>query len=409
MKTGVVLSIDHRHALIFTADCQLLRLPLTPEMAVGREIVYGQTENHPEMTRFNWQRLAYPALVSIAVLIIVSLVLWSTHLLANDPVYAYVSVDVKSSMQLSLDRQLNVIAIEVFDSDSANLIVNLPLVGLPWQQAITIWIEKLEQQSALVEDTVLISAVLPKGQTQFHAQLNSLRGHNGSGTFSGLDVHVALSNDEHVIDDAHANHLTIGRQILLVQSRNLCQDWNESTIATAPLSLLVHTLLANDVINITSQTGSITQSLLVEGDLMPDASEQLTDLTLNPSIESLETVEELQQESLTTKYATAYETAISQSETNTQSSQTVISSDAVAPSPSSAQETYGDGSQSSQSGSGVDPSSNPTSSANSATETQIDPGAGSGVGTGPGPGGSLFMPGKGFNRFIALMARHIHA
>ncbi len=282
MKKGTVLSIDKRYAVVFTQDCQLLRLPLTPDMVAGKEIWLEAPGLEP--LRYDWYRLARPAMAAVALQVFVAIALWSARMVKQDLVYAYVSVDVKPSVQFLLDPQLNVFSVEVLDEASAALANNLPLQGQPWQQAVNLWLARLAEETDLSQETVLISAVFPEKTERMREPLEAINGHNGTGVLTGLDVHVAYSSDFHLVAQAKANHLTIGRQMLLIKSKRYSQPWDASNIMTTPLSVLVHTLLSPEVTRVTSIEELLTESVLTPSDSVVGTSEQSAPATQSTSM-----------------------------------------------------------------------------------------------------------------------------
>lgn len=369
MRKGTVLSIDKRHAVVFTQDCQLLRLPLTPDMSVGKELSLEAPICEP--VRIDWYRLARPALAAVALLVIIAVALWSARIVEQDLVYAYVSVDVKPSVQLLLDPQLNVTSVEVVDEVSARLANDLPLHGLPWQIAVDLWLAKLAEESDLSQETILISAVFPEKADRIREPLAALNGHNGTGVLTGLDVHVAYSSDFHLVAQAKANHLTIGRQMLLIKSARLSQPWDASTIITAPLSVLVHSLLSPEITLVTTLEEILTESALTPSDSLTGTCE----LTA-PATQS------------TTAAAESSQSSASGSEWSEGSSQPP-SSEMNDPAPSSESgQTDTQGSQqtdpSASSSNEPDPSTQHQTSMQGSSTTGAEPS--SGMTNGPGPG-----------------------
>ncbi len=261
MTKGTVLSIDKRTAIVFTDDCQILRLPLTSEMAVGREISVGPALYEP--LRFQWNRLARPAWVAALALIVI-LSVWLIQLPGRNPAYAYLSVDNKSSIQFALDSSLKIVAIQTIDAASAEIIDDLNLTGQPWQQAVENWLNHVQESGDLEGKTVLISAIVPAGDPAFQQQLSLVQGQEGLGAFTRLDVHVAYTSDRKLVDLASENQLTIGRQLLLMQSQRLHQSWDKSTIGTTPLAELVHALLNHEAMDLSGFAETTTQSVSIQ-------------------------------------------------------------------------------------------------------------------------------------------------
>lgn len=370
MKKGTVLSIDKRHAVVFTQDCQLLRLPLTPDMIAGKEIRLEASGLEP--LRIDWYRLARPAMAAVALLVIVAIALWSASIGKQDLVYAYVSIDVKPSIQLLLDPQLNVSSVEVLDDASAILANDLLLIGEPWQQAVNVWLARLAEESDLSQETILISAIFPEKADRMREPLEAINGHNGTGVLTGLDVHVAYSSDFHLVAQARANHLTIGRQMLLIKSNHLSQPWDASSILSTPLSILVHTLLSPEVTRVTTIEELLTESVLNPSDSVSGASEQTAEATQSTS----RVVENAQTSGSGSESAKG-----SSQESSTETQGATASSEASTAEPQGSQQTESSTSSSSEPDPSTQRQTSTQSSSSAESETTAE------MTNGPGPSG----------------------
>jgi hypothetical protein len=178
-----------------------------------------------------------------------------------NPVYAQISVDVNPSVEFSLNRELNVIAVRSMNQEAAELLDAKRYQGTPWQAALEQWIIDLQQTNQIKVENMLISAVMPDTATQLRTSLLSLEGTDHPGVMSGINVRVIFSHDPAVARQARRNDLSIGRQMLLNQARLQESELDESSIEEAPLDELIRTLLQIGQPDQTRLTERSTQSL----------------------------------------------------------------------------------------------------------------------------------------------------
>ncbi len=259
MKTGTILSIDHKYAYVFTSDCRMVKLLWQPDMAVGKEINMETTlaKTKPAVHK---RRLRFTLAAACLVLLIAAGLILSQGLSAG-PAYAVLSIDVNPSLELSLNKQLTVISCQAMNDDAASLLKGRNLTGLTWQDAIARWTEILRQSNQVSVQTMLISAVMPENADLLRTQLLSLDGSGNPGALTGVQVRVIYSNDQAVLTEADRNHLSIGRQMLLNQARVQNENWDETSIADAPLGDLIQKLLRDRDQNQTRLTERTTQSI----------------------------------------------------------------------------------------------------------------------------------------------------
>jgi len=258
MKKGVVLSIDRNQATVFTQDCGLETIDLAPNMKMGREAVL------PASSRPQKMRLAWAAAAMLAVLVLILGILVGTGRFLS-PVYATLSVDVNPSIELDLNRSLDVIRVRALNDEAAALLQGQELRKMNWEDAVTHWTELVDAKYPLQERTVLLSAVLPEGAEQLRIRLLALEKKLQQGPLVQEQVRVVYSHDEAVRKTADQNGLSVGRQMLLNQSDAKQMGWDPETIQDAPLGELVRNLLKDedeDQTRLTShQTNRQTETL----------------------------------------------------------------------------------------------------------------------------------------------------
>lgn len=249
MKKGTVISTDRTHAYIYTSDCQMIRKRLQPDMNVGEEIIMETKKS--EVKQPGISRTLRYALIAVSLLFVVSLGFFIGQNVLKNQVYAKLSIDVNPSLELSLNRDLDVVAVKAMNSEAEGLLEGQTLTGLNWKDAVLLWTNILQNNQYDVK-TMLLSAVIPDGEAKFTAALTNMEGSAGADALNGIAVRVLYSNDKDVVEEAKDNALSIGRQMLLNQSRYQNQNWDEATIKDAPLGELVQQLLQTQEQN---QTG----------------------------------------------------------------------------------------------------------------------------------------------------------
>ncbi|WP_175988567.1 anti-sigma factor domain-containing protein [Bacillus sp. Marseille-Q1617] len=123
MKKGIIMEIRRDVLVMMTPDGQFMNGKKTPnkQYSVGEEIPFHPVKKDRRVIeKRNWKAAA-----SILTAAILMITLFSTSFLQSDKAYAYVSVDINPSLELSLDREQQVIAITPYNEDGKVLIKKL--------------------------------------------------------------------------------------------------------------------------------------------------------------------------------------------------------------------------------------------------------------------------------------------
>ena len=238
MKKGTVMALSKRQATVFTDDCQLVKVRTRPNLSLGEEIRLDSglmKETDHGQIRATAQRRLIPALATVSLLLIVAVSILFSQGLVFNPVYARISVDVNPSVEFSLNRELNVIAVKAQNQEAANLLDEKRYQGIAWQTAIEQWVADLRQTQQFQVQNMLISAVMPDSAEMLRTRILSLEGAENPGVMQGINVRVIFSYDQSVARQAVRNGLSIGRQMLLNQAQIQNRDLNESSIETAQI------------------------------------------------------------------------------------------------------------------------------------------------------------------------------
>ncbi len=240
MNKGTILSIEDTTATVMTEDCRLINIIAQPGMTVGEEIKMKTTN---ETVRVPSTRKTWIAAIAAAVALTVlgSILLW--NVIEDRRVYAQISVDVNPSVEFSLNRDLTVLSVKAMNEDAVTYLANRKFTGLTWQEAVEKWVEILRESNQIEVKEVLISGVFPEDAIKLQEQLLLLEGNPEFGAMNGLMVRVIYSTDPEVMKQAKANELSVGRQMLLNQSKEQNKEWNEGNIGGAKLGELTKALL----------------------------------------------------------------------------------------------------------------------------------------------------------------------
>jgi len=251
MSKGVILTLDKKKATILTDDCRLVHTAAQPGMAPGKEINMDMNAKTKTVRR----RYLRPALIAAGAIAVLAAALIFGLSQNQNKVYAIISVDVNPSMELSLNKNLEVISAEAMNEDAEPFLAGQNYRGMFWKDAVEAWTEALRQSSQIQVKNMLISAVMPEDAEQLRTQLMSMEGAADAGKMKGIAVRIIYSYDRNVSEDAARNGLSVGRQMLLNRERTQERtDWDAATIENAPLDELMDTLLTDGEQNQTRVT-----------------------------------------------------------------------------------------------------------------------------------------------------------
>jgi hypothetical protein len=153
-KRGLVVKIGDGRCIILTRKGTYERIPVpAPGIRVGAEVSYPAIST-----------LAKPMMLAASLLVLfVCGYLFSR--LGLPAAAAYVSVDINPSLELSVDKSLDVIAVKYFNNDAVNLLKQENLKGKTLKDALSIVVGKAIAQNYLKpdQDNLIVSTVTPSG------------------------------------------------------------------------------------------------------------------------------------------------------------------------------------------------------------------------------------------------------
>ncbi|MCA1059412.1 anti-sigma factor domain-containing protein [Rossellomorea aquimaris] len=127
MKQGIIMEIKRDILIMMTPEGEFLKGRKQPDQqySIGEEIpffpLHKESSDSKPVLKWNWK--ISTSLLTVLVLIIAVL---SSAMIQNNRAYAYVSVDINPSMELTLNKGQEVIEIKPFNDDAKVLIKELP-------------------------------------------------------------------------------------------------------------------------------------------------------------------------------------------------------------------------------------------------------------------------------------------
>jgi len=155
-KRGIVLKTSARHCIIITPNGTYEKIPLPAQGAkIGAEIAYSRFPFHSNIK----------PLLMVASFLIVFMSFALIRQAQLPQAAAYISLDINPSLEMAVDKDLNVIDVQCFNEDASNLIQPEELRGKNMYDAFVEVINKAIEQNYIKpgEDNLIISTVSPAG------------------------------------------------------------------------------------------------------------------------------------------------------------------------------------------------------------------------------------------------------
>ncbi len=156
--TGSILELNTNYATVMTDSCDFVTIHPQPDMFVGQQIKFKESD----IKKSNKYHVKYFALAaSVFVIGLCSIIFFRFSNLT--PVLAYIDVDINPSIELTIDKDAEVIDIKALNEDAQIVLKDLNLMDLQIKEAITEVVTVSKELGYLNNNkgnTVLISASL---------------------------------------------------------------------------------------------------------------------------------------------------------------------------------------------------------------------------------------------------------
>ncbi len=218
-NTGMILEFKGNKAIVITNTCDFITLTRMPEMFVGQQV-----DLNTSVISKKSSPLKYCAIAGMFVLILCSVLIY--QLLKPSAVFAYVDVDINPSLELSIDKNSNVIAVKALNNDAAALVKNRRLTNKSLTSALKIILEESQNKGYIRPDaknSILISASIKPGKSDSSAvsnekALDGIVSELQKTDFSAGSVYVkseVIKVDPSKRSEAIKNNISMGRYKLL--------------------------------------------------------------------------------------------------------------------------------------------------------------------------------------------------
>ncbi|RSK26703.1 anti-sigma factor domain-containing protein [Bacillus sp. HMF5848] len=165
MKKGVILEINKNYVTLLTPDGQFVKsqVPYDDKIELGQEITYipVQAKRPVVVSPFSMLHVKkWSAAVLVAILLLAFIPFYNSQ-----QVYAYMSIDINPSIELSLNKKLKVISITPMNDDGERIVTELTgWRNKPADTVALMIIEKSKQTGYITEDetAVYVTTVIKK-------------------------------------------------------------------------------------------------------------------------------------------------------------------------------------------------------------------------------------------------------
>ncbi|MCX8131537.1 MAG: anti-sigma factor domain-containing protein [Clostridia bacterium] len=254
IKIGTIMEIEKSRVLVMTIDFNMVFVRRKAEMFVGQQISFTEKDilnRSKNIPRY----LAFAA--SIAAVIAIAFI-WYFSMpfkgLSNQ-IYAYIDVDINPSLELSVNEKNMIIDIYPLNSDAEKLVQKIEIKGMAVNKGIELIVQKSREMGYLLpkdpKSVLLITGTLnSKGNKVNGNQKNEDKKldelletfYSTNGTNKDLLIKV-VKVDPAVKEQADANGISTGRQILLIKAREKGVDISLDDVKNNKVSTLLDRLL----------------------------------------------------------------------------------------------------------------------------------------------------------------------
>jgi len=206
MNKGKVIDIQKKYAVVMNDQMAYEKIEKRNGLSVGKEIYYFEEDLYKEIKR--------PGKKYFLVAAVLFMMLFIQPLLVAEEAYGYISVDINPSIQLEVDRDLQVLAVEAINYDGETIIEE-EWTGKDAKEVITLIIEETKI-SGLLNDTrdfVLVSYYFNDDDST--SELNLLRALDELFNDKAHDYEVAVIKSDAInLAEAKEAKESIGKQIV---------------------------------------------------------------------------------------------------------------------------------------------------------------------------------------------------
>jgi Anti-sigma factor N-terminus len=177
-KKGIIMQIANGHAIVLTKNREFLKIPLLDGMSVGQEVDVPDIADIRKVSekKRNWFMKTWKQTGAVAACLLLAVGFFgSQSLLGSDPkAYAYVTVDINPSIELSIDENHKVVDAKGLNQDGELVLTDLKLQGVTVEEAISTLAEMAKSKGYLNEQTEVLITASPAGTADAGSDLDQI-------------------------------------------------------------------------------------------------------------------------------------------------------------------------------------------------------------------------------------------
>lgn len=161
---GSILELNGNKAIVMTDKCDFVTVKRQPDMAIGQERRF----NNLDLYNVKKNYIKYIALVASVFVVVFSYFIYSQVYMPGT-VFAFVDIDINPSIELTVDKNIQVIDTKPLNDDAKTLLNDLKLKKLSLKEAVAEVVTESEKLGYIKSDkdnAILVSASLAKGDNK---------------------------------------------------------------------------------------------------------------------------------------------------------------------------------------------------------------------------------------------------
>lgn len=234
---GSILELNGNKAIVMTDNCDFVTVKRQPDMAIGQERGFRNQDLYNNRKNY----IKYIALAASVCLVVFSYFMFSQVYLPGT-VFAYVDVDINPSIELTVDKNIQVIDTKPLNDDAKALLDELQLKKLSLKEAVAEVVKESEKLGYIrtdKENAILVSASLAKeenkgtdGEKALNTALDNIDKETVNFDNKEIETEVVKVSPENR-EQAVKNNMSMGRYALY---NKIKQDDAALTIDEAKVS-----------------------------------------------------------------------------------------------------------------------------------------------------------------------------
>ena len=262
---GTIIEISNKKTYVFTMDCSVVTLRTRDEYILGQQVNFTKRDKYPELVHISSMKTL--AIAAAFVLLITSTVTTASILQKHDQSgfdtvpTALVSVDINPSIEISINKEEEIVAVQAKNDDGTLLLSDLDLTHKKLVDGVNEIIAAAKEKGYINESkkVILVSAAPYDSagtdtSSEYAEQLKNILGKLEAENDSA-DLLTVYIDDSTIIKEAKGNNLSIGKELLYQYAQTHEAPLTAEEIRSTSLSDLL------DKLNALEKDGNLIETL----------------------------------------------------------------------------------------------------------------------------------------------------